>query len=113
MSLLGAMVKTYYGGKADREKTDQIQQTRLNRLVRYAEFVDGPDEITLKENGEVDQLTEDLVLVYKDGTIQYPIDVPELEWLSAAEEVYTLSRIRLKVRPAVPEINTMPVPEGA
>ncbi len=84
-----------------------------NRLVRYAEFVDGPDEITLKENGEVDQLTEDLVLVYKDGTIQYPIDVPELEWLSAAEEVYTLSRIRLKVRPAVPEINTMPVPEGA
>ena len=36
MSLLGAMVKTYLGGKADREKIKQIQQNRLNRLVRYA-----------------------------------------------------------------------------
>lgn len=36
MSLFGAMVKTYFGGKVDREKTKQIQQNRLNRLVRYA-----------------------------------------------------------------------------
>jgi hypothetical protein len=83
-----------------------------NRLVRYAEFVDGPDEITLKENGEVDQVTQELVVVYKDGTLQYPADVPELEWLSDVEKVRVLSTIRLKARPFVPEINTIPVPEG-
>ena len=36
MSLLGAMVKTYYGGKADREKADLIRKKRLRQLVRYA-----------------------------------------------------------------------------
>ena len=83
-----------------------------NRLVRYAEFVDGPDEITLKEGGEVDQVTQELVVVYKDGTLQYPADVPELEWLSAVEKVRVLSTIFLKAHPSVPEINTVPVPEG-
>lgn len=36
MSLIGAMVKTYYGGRSGRNRIAQLQQRRLMKLVRYA-----------------------------------------------------------------------------
>ncbi len=81
-----------------------------NRLVRYAHSVNGPDEITLKENGKVDQLTDDLVVVYEDGTIQYPADVPGAAWLAAVQKVRTLTHFVPNRFPQA-ETETLPVPE--
>lgn len=74
MSLLGAMVKTYYGGKADREKTDQIQQTRLNRLVRYAK-ANSPFYRKLYEGVGDDFSLEDLPPVSKPDMMAHFDDV--------------------------------------
>ena len=83
-----------------------------NRLVKYLHFVDGPDEIPLKEGGKVDQLTDDLVVVYEDGTIQYPTDVPGAAWLATVQKVQTLPHVVMYLLPEA-ENEILPVPEEA
>jgi hypothetical protein len=75
--------------------------------------VDGPDEIRLKEGGEVDQVTQELVVVYKDGSVQYPADMTEMAWMADVKQVRPASSIRLPVGSLEIKTETAPIPESA
>ena len=69
-------------------------QTSDYRLVKILKNAGEENEIQLERLKPIDQFTTSGIIVYQTGTLQYPADAPNAEWLSTIIGVKTVTNMK-------------------